>query len=387
MKQSHLALISGLILLVILAVSWCGRQPRTGVNPLQLATPTPTPTQTPSPTPSATPVPTPNPSPSVSPTPTPGPTQTPSENLRKAIRKVEPSVILISVFDSSGALLRSGTGFFVARDGRLITNWHLVEGGAHAVAKSSDGKIRNIPGILASSNELDLAVLRAETTIGVPFLPLSNASEPPNNVQVAVVGSSLAHQPEPLATETITAQQSSPQGEWLATSGPIPVSATGAPVIDENGKVLGVVTSGQESGQVSGTVVRPASVLEKLLTNAKPTSEARWAVAAATGSPSSSVSPEPSAEPSPTPEENRRMKIIYAPPPRFPPGAMFERRPGGSGRFRVVFNARGQAVQVQVLKSTGQPALDQAAVEALRQWRSEPGHKWRLIVPMTFRPR
>ncbi len=387
MKQSHLALISGLILLVILAVSWCGRPPKTKVSPIQPSASTPT--QTPSPLATAKPVSTPSASPSATlaqASATPAPTLAPSVNLRKATRKAEPAVILISVFDSSGALLRAGTGFFVARDGRLITNWHVVEGGAHAVAKSSDGKIRNIPGILASSIELDLALLRAETTTGVPFLSLSKASEPPNNTQVAVVGSLLTVHAEPLATETITAPQSSPQGERLETSSPIAASASGAPVVDESGDVVGIVASGREPGQ---TVVRPAAAFEKLLADAKSSSEARWAAAAATGSPSpsSSLSPIPTAEPSPKPEENRRGKLVYTPAPQFPSGAMFGRRLGGSGRYRVAFDSSGRAIDVQVVKSTGQPVLDQAALEALRRWRAEPGRKWRLIVPMTFRTR
>ena len=41
MKQSHLALISGLILLVILAFSWCGRQPKPGIGSTQSPVPTP----------------------------------------------------------------------------------------------------------------------------------------------------------------------------------------------------------------------------------------------------------------------------------------------------------------------------------------------------------
>jgi hypothetical protein len=30
--------------------------------------------------------------------------------------------------------------------------------------------------------------------------------------------------------------------------------------------------------------------------------------------------------------------------------------------------------------------LDQAAVSALHDWRSEPGREWSLVVPITFKP-
>jgi TonB family protein len=291
-------------------------------------------------------------------------------------------VITISVFDSSGTLLRSGTGFFVARDGRLITDWHVVEGGAHAVAKTVDGKIRNIPGIIASSPALDLAVLRAETTIGVPFLPLSKASPPPTNVPVAVVGSSLTSHAEPLAATTIVGQKSEADNDWLETANPIPGTAAGAPVIDENGEVLGVVTSGQEPNQTSNAVVRPVSTLLSLLTKAKPISQASWAGTGATGSPSAS----PGETPSPTPEQTPRRKVVYAPPPVYPYQGIFTRKPTGSGRYRVYFDTRGRARRVQVVKSSGDALLDRAAVQALQKWRAEPGGEWSLAVPMTFRP-
>jgi TonB family protein len=390
MKQSHLALISALILVVILAFSWCGRRPKTITGPAQ----SPTPAETASPVASATPAASSSPSPSptpAQPSATPVPTPTPSENLRRATRKAGPAIILISVFDSSGALLRSGTGFFVARDGRLITNWHVVEGGAHAVAKSADGKIRNIPGILASAPSLDLVLLRAETTIGVPFLPLKETQTPSANIPVAVVGSWLNLHAEPLATTTIVGQKSGPGSDLLETSNPIPGAASGGPVIDESGKVVGVVTSAHETNPASGALVRPVSTIESLLAGAKPSSKASWPTAAATGSASpsalASASPTPTATPSPTPREKRRMKLVYTPAPVYPREAMFGRRENGSGRYRVVFGANGEARRVQIVKSTGNPLLDQAAVEALQKWRAEPGREWSLVVPMTFRPR
>ena len=129
--------------------------------------------------------------------------QAPSPNLRRATRKAGPAVILISVFDSKGALLRNGTGFFVAKDGRLITNWHVVDGGAHAVAKSPDGKIRNVPGILASSAEAIRAPSRRnDDRRTVP--PIESGFRTANQ-HTGGDRWKLAHaHAEPLATETIT---------------------------------------------------------------------------------------------------------------------------------------------------------------------------------------
>jgi TonB family protein len=78
--------------------------------------------------------------------------------------------------------------------------------------------------------------------------------------------------------------------------------------------------------------------------------------------------------------------LIYAPVPRYPADAK-QLRGGvqGSGSFRVLFDANGHAAAVETLRSTGNSSLDEAAVSALHEWRSEPGREWSLVVPITFK--
>jgi TonB family protein len=369
MKPSHLAFISGLFLIIVITMSWCGRRPGqfTGI-----ATPSPTPINTPAAPPAATSSPaTPSPSLTPSPTPVPTPSQTPSVELQKAVKKVGPAVISISVFDSSGQLLRTGTGFYISSDGRFITNAHVAEGGAHAVAKSADGKIRNVAGVMSSSPALDLAVLKAETKVGVPFLRLTKTLEA--GAQVAVVGSSLDRPEQPVATVALSAQHSDSTGDLIVPSVPLPAAIAGAPLINENGEVVAITTIGKDSTGATNVVARPAETVGSLLARITPESVARWAGA----------EPE-SPTPSPTP---KKLRIVSNPAPVYPEGARRANPPiGGSGRFRIIFDATGQAREVQVVRSTGQSILDQAAVNAFHQWKSEPGHEWNLVVPITFRP-
>ena len=103
------------------------------------------------------------------PTTPPQPTVPPSPELQKAAERLAPSVVLISTFDESGKLLRTGTGCFISKDGRLITSSSVTQGAAHAVAKTSDGRILNVSGILADAADLDIAVLKADTKKGSRF--------------------------------------------------------------------------------------------------------------------------------------------------------------------------------------------------------------------------
>jgi TonB family protein len=361
MKNSYLALICGVLLFIVLSMAWC--QPHT--TPQAGASPPP---ETPPPTPMATASSSPTVSPSAS------PTETQSAELRKAASKAAPAVVLVSVFDASGQLLRTGAGFFISSDGRFVTNRHLVEGGVNAVAKTADNKIYNVAGVLAESSDLDLALLKADTK-QVSTLPLNTVTTPESDARVAVVGSPLAHRQAIEAK--ITARRSDDKSEWLELDAPLSNDASGSPVINENGVVVGIITSDRTKSPPANSILS-ANAVQSFLAKIEPNATARWAASV------TQVSPSPSASKSPV----VRRKIVFNPPPTFPsdvrranPTAM------GSGSYRIYFDVTGRAKNVQILKSTGAAPLDRAAITALQQWKSEPGQEWTIVVPVSFQPK
>jgi TonB family protein len=361
MKNSYLALICGVLLFIVLSMAWC--QPRTA--PQAGASPPP---ETPPPTPIATASPSPTVSPSAS------PTETQSVELRKAASKAATAVVLVSVFDASGQLLRTGTGFFVSNDGRFVTNRHLVEGGVNAVAKTANDKIYNVAGVLAESSDLDLALLKADAK-QVSSLPLNNVTMPESDARVAIVGSPLAHR-EAIETK-IAARRSDDKGEWLELDAPLSTDASGSPVINENGVVVGIITSDRAKSPPANRILS-ANAVQLFVAKIEPSATPRWAASA------TQVSPSPSASKSPV----VRRKIVFNPPPTFPSEARRANLAAtGSGSYRIYFDVTGRAKNVQILKSTGAAPLDRAAVTALQQWKSEPGQEWTIVVPVSFQPK
>jgi TonB family protein len=290
--------------------------------------------------------------------------QTPSSELANLETKVRPSVIWVTAFDPKGNLLRTETGFFISADGRFVTTAHAIEGAVNAVAKPADGGIYNVSGVLAASKASDLAVLKADIKPQklLRFLDLNKTGELSTGARVAVVGSSLAGSEGNARETTITAQ--SP--DRLEIAGSTPASSVGAPVVNENGDVIGIVTSAGE--KILG---RPFAVLDSLLSRVAADTQARWPQLA---------------EASPTPHTTPRPRLIYAPAPSFPPGQSL---PGqsGTGRFRLTFDAQGNVTNVQIVTSTGNPYFDQAAIKTLREWKSAPSQGWQATVPVTFRTR
>src|SRR5262245_18888376 len=98
--------------------------------------------------------------------------QSPALDLSRLENSVRPAVFWITVFDSSGKLLRTETAFFISGEGRFITTAHAIDAGSNAVAKMADDRIYNVSGILSVSTMHDLAVLQADAKY-VPFLTLN----------------------------------------------------------------------------------------------------------------------------------------------------------------------------------------------------------------------
>lgn len=359
MKNSYLALICGVLLFIVLSMAWCKPQPKSqpGASPSPSISPATSTSSTAPPV--SSPTSTASPSASVS--------AIQSSELRKVADKVAPTVILVSVFDASGKLLRTGTGFFISDDGKFVTNRSLVEGGVNAIANTADKKIHNVAGVLVDSPELDLAVLKADAS-PVPFLPLNKAASEPG-VKVAIIGSPLSRRETGNLETKVTAKRSDEKREWLELSAPIPNDANGSPVVNESGEVVGILALDRTKNPATNGVLS-SGVMQSFLAKVEPNATPRWA----------------EASPSPTKPPKRKGKILFNPAPSYPSEA-YNAAIKGTGHFRIVFDTDGHAKNVQIVSSTGAAVLDRAAMSAFQQWKSDPGPEWSIVVPVSFQPK
>ena len=297
-------------------------------------------------------------------TPTPAPEKS---RVEKLADKVRPAVVLVTVFDPTGKLLRSGTGFFVSESGRIITTVRTIDGAVNAVAKASDGEIYNITSVLTSSSKLGVAILNADVK-SVPALPLSEKALSETGTQAAVIGSALAGNDGKPLEATVAKNGGEQSSNELTLAATVPEASHGAPVVDDEGQVIGVVTERSKKEETS-MIVRPASVLKSLAGEIQPNSVVKWPG---------------EARPTPTP----KPRLVYTPKPVYPSDARFSDGTARTGRYKIIFNGDGTAKTVQILNSTGVESLDSSAVKGLGQWKCEAGRDGAyIIVPLTFQSR
>jgi TonB family protein len=366
-RRSTLFFFFGLVVIVVVIARYNSRS-RLAEESARAASPNSllVPSATPSPVLSAT----------VSATPAPKAVSKPALDPAKIAARVQPAVVSISVFEPSGKLLRTGTGLFVSNDGRVLTTRSLLEGAAHAIVKTSDNRIHNVTGILTDNATDDLALLNMETKDSVTSITPNTVVPIEEGAQIAIVQSASGRAKVPVLEGTISKKHKAVSGEWVELSTAVAGDAMGAPVVNETGEVIGLVTRGPGEPAVA---VRTSATLNAVLARAPIEGKGRWFVEEAPQSPAEAPLRKIPLAQNP---QGRQSKLIYSPAPPYPNAAGTAR---GSGRFRLSFNASGQVKNIMILKSTSSGILDRAAIDTLRRWKAEPGQEWDVNVPVDFR--
>jgi len=191
--------------------------------------------------------------------------ETETIDLKALAKKARPAVMLLVVSDAAGKEIANGTGFLVSSDGKLITNFHVIEKAASAVAKSENGGLFPIEGVLASDPKNDLVLLKLKAK-DLPFLTLGNSDKIEVGTRIAVIGSPLGL--EGTLSEGIVSavRESSDQACWIQITAAISPGSSGSPVLNAVGQVIGVATLVVRGGQSLNFAVT-VEATRKLLTS------------------------------------------------------------------------------------------------------------------------
>jgi S1-C subfamily serine protease len=82
------------------------------------------------------------------------------------------TVLIVGINDESNAL-SFGSGVFISEQGLIVTNAHVVEDSTRLFVYIRNQAVDSTAKVLAIDSDLDLAALRIQTDLPVPFLPLA----------------------------------------------------------------------------------------------------------------------------------------------------------------------------------------------------------------------
>lgn len=157
-----------------------------------------------------------------------------------ALLGVMPSVVHVRVEDSTHGIRYGGTGFAIDSEGTIITNQHVVARGGSIVV--TDWRGREHPAaLLISDEELDLAVVRIAAS--TPGLLLSEDAWSARGQVVAYAGDFGAGDRRTSQTSVVSPRADVEGRTFVIVSGEASPGNSGGPLIDSQGRLVGVITS------------------------------------------------------------------------------------------------------------------------------------------------
>lgn len=181
-------------------------------------------------------------------------------DLPALVRKIRPAVATVVVYDIDHNITGIGTGFFIDRDGHLITNHHVLAGQYAAEVRTFDGKTYPIKHVVAVNPAADLIQVSVDVPAREVWWIDIGRRLPEIAERVVVVGSPMGLE-QTVSEGIISSIREIPSvGHFFQMSAPISRGSSGSPVVDMRGEVVGVATFQFLQGQnlnfaVAGTAV------------------------------------------------------------------------------------------------------------------------------------
>jgi S1-C subfamily serine protease len=165
-----------------------------------------------------------------------------------AVAAVAPSVVHIEVGDASRGPAGSGSGVVVAPDGLILTNSHVVRDAKLVKVGFEDGST-SMARILGKDADTDLAVIRTETTRGLPFARLGNSQQLRVGQIAIAIGNPLGLQSSVTAGvvsavgRSLRAESGRLIEDVVQTDAALNPGNSGGALATSNGRVVGINTA------------------------------------------------------------------------------------------------------------------------------------------------
>jgi S1-C subfamily serine protease len=139
----------------------------------------------------------------------------------------------------------TGSGFLIDEEGHVLTNAHVVEGAKNVEVQLGNGDPQSAE-IVGTDPSTDVALLKVDNTDGVSPLPLGESEEVQVGDPVVAIGNpfGLDRTVTSGIVSALQRQIQAPNGfsisDVIQTDAPINPGNSGGPLIDGDGKVIGI---------------------------------------------------------------------------------------------------------------------------------------------------
>lgn len=201
------------------------------------------------------------------------PPKTESFTVEQLAERTRASIVIIHHTGREGKRNGLGAGFVVSADGLIATNLHVIGDARPITVQLADGAKHEVVSVHASDRSHDLALVKIDAKNLKP-LPLADSDA----VKVGQAIAALGH-PQGLEHSVVAGVLSGKRDvegiPMLQIAMPIEQGNSGGPVLDQQGRVVGVVTMKSLVTANLGFAV-PSNALKTILKKPNPVPMDRW---------------------------------------------------------------------------------------------------------------
>ena len=173
----------------------------------------------------------------------------PRKDIPAIAKAANGAIVSIITSDKDGKPVAQGTGFLVSKDGRIVTNYHVIKDASSAIVKLPDGAFYDVDGVVAFDKARDLAVIKAH---GQNFrvATLGNSDRVQVGEEIVAIGSPLSLEStvsNGIVSGIRTVEKEG--GKYLQITAPISPGSSGGPLFNMAGEVVGITTLYLEGGE------------------------------------------------------------------------------------------------------------------------------------------
>jgi hypothetical protein len=183
-----------------------------------------------------------------------------------AARATRATVQIRSV-DARGTVTGQGSGFFISRDGVLLSNVHVVEGAASLQIERDTGEVFDNVFYITSDARRDTVILKIPVSNAEP-LTLGSDEDVSIGSRIYVMGNPLG-QTATFSDGLVSARRMTEGVQMVQVTAPISPGSSGGPVMNDRGEVIGIATMYLEGGQNLNFVV-PVRYVKPMLAMGEP---------------------------------------------------------------------------------------------------------------------
>ncbi|MBI3821979.1 MAG: trypsin-like peptidase domain-containing protein, partial [Planctomycetes bacterium] len=196
------------------------------------------------------------------------------KTVEQLAEEAKESIAVLLYTGRDGKLQGIGTGFVISDDGLIATNLHVIGEARPITVQLADGSKHEATAVHASDRKLDLAIVKIDAKKKLKPLTLGDSAKLTQGQQIVALGHprGLEHS---VVAGVLSGKRDMDGVSMLQLAIPIEQGNSGGPVLDPQGRVVGIVTLKSLVTENLGFAV-PVNALKQIQARPNPVAMEQW---------------------------------------------------------------------------------------------------------------